>query len=50
MAHFQQEKVFHDPELKHWKDLEMELWVRKTDAPCRFEGKRGVGPDLQGTE
>ncbi len=50
MAHFQQERVFHDPELKHWKDLEMELWVRKTAAPCKFEGKRGVGPDLEGTE
>ena len=50
MAHFQQEKVFHDPKLKHWKDLEMELWVRKTDAPCKFEGKRGVGPNLEGAE
>lgn len=50
LAHFQQEKVFHDPKLKHWKDLEMELWVRKTDAPCKFEGTRGVGPDLQGSD
>jgi hypothetical protein len=50
MQHFQQEKVFHDPKLKHWKDLEMELWVRKGDGPCKFEGRRGTGPDLQGTD
>lgn len=46
IQHFRQEKVFHDPKLKHWKDLDMELWVRKTDAPCKFEGKRGAGPSL----
>ena len=50
MQHFEREKVFHDPKLKHWKDLEMELWVRKGDAPCKFEGKRGTGPDLQGSD
>ncbi len=50
MQHFQQEKVFHDPKLKHWKDLEMELWVRKSDEPCKFEGKRGVGPNLEATD
>ena len=40
MTHFQQDKVFHDDKLKHWKDLEMELWVRKSDAPCQYEGVR----------
>lgn len=43
MEHFVQEKVFRDPKLKHWKDLEMELWVRKSDGPCKFEGVRTGG-------
>ena len=40
MTHFQQDKVFHDDKLKHWKELDMELWVRKSDAPCQYEGLR----------
>ncbi len=50
MQHFQLDAEFHDPKLKHWKDLEMELWVRKADVPCKFEGKRGVGPNLDATD
>ena len=32
--------------LKHWRPLEMELWVRKGPQPCTFRGQRGVGPRL----
>ncbi len=35
-AYFRQDKVFSDPALKHWRNLDMELWVRKSDEPCRF--------------
>ena len=50
MQHFQQERLYTDSKLKHWKDLEMELWVRKSDALCTFEGKRGAGPNLDATD
>ncbi len=43
---FMRDKVFADPALKHWRPLEMELWVRKGPQPCTFRGQRGVGPRL----
>ena len=46
MENFQRDKVFADPALKHWRPLEMELWVRKGPQPCTYKGQRGTGPRL----
>ncbi|MBM4343808.1 MAG: hypothetical protein FJ100_10595 [Deltaproteobacteria bacterium] len=43
---FVRDKVFADPALKHWRPLELELWVRKGPEPCAYKGKRGGGPSL----
>ncbi len=40
-AWFRQDKVFSDPALKHWRNQDMELWVRKSDEPCRFVATAG---------
>jgi hypothetical protein len=50
MQHFRRDAVFRDPMLKHWKTVEIELWARKSQAPCRFEGRRGAGPNLDGSD
>lgn len=48
IANFERAEVFHDAKLKHWKDLEIELWRLKPGlTTCRYAGKRGVGPTLQ---
>ncbi len=46
LENFVRDKVFSDPGLKHWRPLEMELWVRKGPEPCAYKGKRGGGPSL----
>ena len=39
--HFQRAALFQDPLLKHWKALDIEVWLRRSQAPCRYEGRRG---------
>ncbi len=46
LENFVRDKVYADPGLKHWRPLEMELWVRKGPEPCTYRGKRGAGPSL----
>ncbi len=50
VENFKQEKVFSDPMLRHWKNTDIELWVRKQEPPakaCEFKGARGAGPNLE---
>ena len=52
VENFKKDQVFLDPMLKHWKTLDMELWVRKREPTggekaCSYKGMRGVGPTLQ---
>jgi len=49
VENFRREKVFSDPMLRHWKNTDIELWVRKSEPPakaCEFKGARGAGPSL----
>lgn len=52
VENFKKAAVFQDPMLKHWKTLDMELWVRKREPKagakaCAYKAMRGVGPTLQ---